>query len=53
MKKMGSPIRYLSKLEDYRDQRYVKHSLVNIIAISISAIICGAEDWYDVEDYGQ
>lgn len=27
--------------------------MVNIIAISISAIICGAEDWYDVEDYDQ
>lgn len=53
MKKMESPIRYFGKLKDYRDQRYIKHSLINIITISLSAIICGAEDWYEVEDYGK
>jgi predicted transposase YbfD/YdcC len=38
-------------LPDYRDERYLTHSLINIIAISICAIICGAKDWYDIEDY--
>jgi predicted transposase YbfD/YdcC len=50
--KLESPLRFFKDLPDYRDTRYVKHSLLNIIAISLSAIICGASDWYDVEDYG-
>lgn len=53
MKKMESPIRYFGNLKDYRDERYISHSLINIVAISIAAIICGAEDWYEVEDYGK
>ena len=50
---MESPIRYFGNLKDYRDERYISHSLINIVAISIAAIICGAEDWYEVEDYGK
>lgn len=50
---MQSPISYFSSLKDYRHEGYITHSLVNIVAISIAAIICGASDWYEVEDYGK
>ncbi len=48
-----NPLEHFSSLEDYRDSRYIKHSLLNIVAISICAIICGARDWYDVEDFAK
>lgn len=50
---MQSPISYFSSLKDYRHEGYITHSLINIVAISIAAIICGASDWYEVEDYGK
>jgi predicted transposase YbfD/YdcC len=50
---MESPMKYFAAMEDYRKQGYVKHKMINIIAISIAAVICGAEDWYDIEDYGK
>lgn len=50
---MESPMKYFAAMEDHRKQGYVKHPLINIIAISIAAVICGAEDWYDIEDYGK
>jgi predicted transposase YbfD/YdcC len=53
MKKIESPIHYFANLKDYRDERYTTHKLINIVAISICAIICGASDWYEVEDYGK
>ena len=52
MNKKESPIHFFTSLPDYRDERYIKHKLINIVAISICAIICGATDWYEVEDYG-
>jgi predicted transposase YbfD/YdcC len=53
MEKLLSPIDYFSSLPDYRDPRYVSHKLINIISISIAAIICGASDWYEISDYGR
>ena len=40
-------------MPDHRHASYITHPLPTIIAISIAALICGAEDWYDVEDYGR
>lgn len=48
-----NPLDHFSSLEDYRDTRYTKHRMLNIVAISICAIICGARDWYDIEDFGK
>jgi predicted transposase YbfD/YdcC len=53
MNKNVNPLSHFSSLPDYRDERYITHSLLNIVAISIAAIICGAKDWYDVEDFGK
>jgi len=46
-------MKYFAAMEDHRKEGYVKHPMINIIAISIAAVICGAEDWYDIEDYGK
>lgn len=52
MQIIKSPLEHFTTLIDYRDKRYVTHSLIKIIAISLSAIICGAKDWYEVADFG-
>jgi predicted transposase YbfD/YdcC len=39
-------------MPDHRHPSYITHPLPTIIGITIAAVICGAEDWYDVEDYG-
>lgn len=43
---------HFSTITDPRDERYVKHSLVNIITIAICGAICGADDWVAVETFG-
>lgn len=49
---MISPMKYFAAMPDHRHASYVTHPLSTIIGICIAAVICGAEDWYDVEDYG-
>lgn len=49
---MVSPMKYFAAMPDHRHSSYITHPLPTIIGITIAAVICGAEDWYDVEDYG-
>ena len=42
-----------SQIEDPRDHRAKRHSLRDIIAIAICAVISGAESWVGVEEYGK
>lgn len=49
---MESPISYFQQLEDPRVDRTKEHLLEDIIFISIAAVICGAETWNDIEDFG-
>ena len=44
---------HFSKVTDPRVNRTKEHKLIDIIAIAISAVICGAEGWVDVELYGK
>jgi len=53
IKIMKSPIGYFSAITDPRVERTKEHLLSDIIFISISAIICGAETWNDIEAYGK
>lgn len=50
---MESPIKYFAHMDDFRQLVKVKHKLVNIIAITIASVICGCEDWYEIEDFGR
>jgi predicted transposase YbfD/YdcC len=49
---LGSISEYFGQLEDPRIERNKLHPLLNIIVIAICAVICGAENWVDVELYG-
>ena len=50
---LGSISEHFSQLEDPRIDRNKLHPLLNIIVIAICAVICGAENWVDVEMYGE
>jgi predicted transposase YbfD/YdcC len=43
---------YFSNVEDPRKYN-IQHSLIDIITITICALICGAQNWGDVEQYGK
>jgi predicted transposase YbfD/YdcC len=49
---MGSIRVHFSKLEDPRLDRKKLHQLLDIIVIAICGVICGAETWVDIENYG-
>ena len=44
--------KYFSKLPDSRSRKNQKHSFTDIIVLSIIAVICGAESWDDIEQFG-
>lgn len=44
---------YFSELEDPRVDRTKRHQLIDIIIITICAVICGADTWVDLEAYGE
>jgi predicted transposase YbfD/YdcC len=46
-------VTHFSFLKDPRVDRTKLHPLINILVIALSAIICGAEGWTDVELFGQ
>jgi predicted transposase YbfD/YdcC len=50
---LGSIRVHFSKLEDPRIDRQKLHQLMDIIVIAISAVICGAETWVDIENFGK
>jgi predicted transposase YbfD/YdcC len=41
-----------SKVTDPRKDRTKDHKLIDIIVIAICAVICGAEGWTDIENFG-
>jgi predicted transposase YbfD/YdcC len=43
---------HFSKVTDPRKDRTKEHKLIDIIAIAICGVICGAEGWVDIELYG-
>jgi predicted transposase YbfD/YdcC len=44
---------YFSHIKDPRIDRTKRHQLIDIITITICAVICGADSWVDIELYGQ
>jgi predicted transposase YbfD/YdcC len=44
--------KHFEKLEDPRSESRIDHLLMDIVLITICAVICGAEDWGEVEEYG-
>jgi len=55
MKKKASPalIDHLAVLEDPRIERQKRHKLGAILVIAVCAVLCGAESFPAIEDFGQ
>jgi predicted transposase YbfD/YdcC len=51
--KVGSLLRHFQTLADPRLERSRLHDLLDIVAITLCAVICGADSWVDVHKYGQ
>lgn len=50
---MQSPIDFFKEMTDPRVERCRRHNLSDIIFITIASVICGAETWEDIEEYGK
>jgi predicted transposase YbfD/YdcC len=44
---------HFAELEDPRIERTKRHLLLDIVALSICAVIAGAEGWEDIEEFGK
>jgi predicted transposase YbfD/YdcC len=52
VRKLGSLLTHFQILEDPRLERSRLHNLLDIIAITVCAVICGADSWVEVQKYG-
>src|SRR5260370_6235712 len=43
---------HFATLEDPRVERTKRHQLLTILTIALCAVICGADTWVDVEEFG-
>jgi len=50
---MSNPMEHFSSLTDPRVERTKEHLLEDIIFITIAAVICGCENWNEIESYGE
>ena len=50
---MNSPLPFFSELTDPRVERTKAHMLEDILFIAIASVICGAESWNDMENFGK
>jgi predicted transposase YbfD/YdcC len=49
----ASLVECLSTIEDPRVDRTKAHDLLDILVLSVMAVICGAEGWEDIETFGR
>jgi len=52
-RKLRSLVGHFTSLEDPRLERTRKHNLLDLIALTICAVIAGADSWVAVEHYGK
>ncbi len=43
---------FFNAIEDHRIDRKTLHPLINIISIATGAVICKAESWEDIHQFG-
>ncbi len=48
----GNILKSFSVINDPRIDRTKEHSLINIIVIAICAVVCGADSYTEIEDFG-
>ena len=46
-------IEHFSLLEDTRDPKRRRHLLIDIVIIAITAVLCGADGWTEIEEFGK
>ena len=46
-------MRFFENMEDPRVERTQQHRFIDIITITIAAVICGCEDWNEIELFGK
>ena len=46
-------VEHFGNIEDPGVERTKRHQLIDIITITICAVICGADTWVDIELYGK
>jgi predicted transposase YbfD/YdcC len=49
---LGSISEHFGQVVDPRVERTKRHHLLDIITIAICAVVCGADDWVEVEQFG-
>jgi hypothetical protein len=52
MNPSASLLKHFENLEDPRTDYLIEHKLVDIIGMTICAVICEAEIWVEIEEYG-
>ncbi len=43
---------FMAVIEDPRIERTCVHELLDILVLSVLAVMCGAEGWEDIEEFG-
>ncbi len=46
---MTGLVRFFEAMEDPRRERTKRHNFKDILSITIAAVICGCEDWNEIE----
>ncbi len=46
-------VRFFELMEDPRVERTRQHKFIDIISITIAAVICGCDDWNEIELFGK
>lgn len=49
----GSLVSFLKVLPDPRVQGRCKHRIIDIAVVSVCALLCGAESWTEIEEFGR
>jgi len=50
---LGRVREYFKELEDPRIDRAKRHELLDILVIAVCGVICGADTWVDIEEFGK
>jgi hypothetical protein len=45
-------LEFANSLPDHRQEIKIRHLSTDIIFITVAAVICGAQDWEDIEYFG-
>ena len=48
-----SLVEHFSVLEDGRDPSKRRHLLIDMLVIAITAVLCGADGWTEIEEFGE